>query len=212
MPQHFRENRAPCDLNRHWKSLPEEERWESELHSLTFLTLFWQTGASVFLPAALLNRSQTMKVWKNLNIYKVIYLASVVVYNLLSFRDFVVVSWQNLIRLSLQFTFVGFGGIFFGSPALGLCQEGVSCIHLFHFASIHLSREPGEYSVASGTDDLLDSRLSWFDMWSKVPVISLGWNPRHHPVIMRKCHIYLKEEDKESVTSSIHWLLLKSHL
>lgn len=92
MPQHFRENRAPCDLNWRWKSLPEEERWESELHSLTFLTLFWQTGASVFLPAALLNRSQTMKVWKNLNIYKVIYLASVVVYNLLSFRDFVVVS------------------------------------------------------------------------------------------------------------------------
>lgn len=26
---------------------------------------------------------------------------------------------------------------------------------------------------------------------------------------MRKCHIYLKEEDKESVTSSVHWSLLK---
>lgn len=138
---------ACCDLNWHWKSLPEEERWESEL----------------FLPAAFWNRFQTMKVWKNLNIYKVIYIASVVAYSLLSFRDFVVVSWENLIRLSLQFTFDGFGAIVFGSPGLGLCQEVVSCIHLFHFASVHLSREPGEYSIASGTDDLLDSRLSWFD-------------------------------------------------
>lgn len=69
-----------------------------------------------------------------------------------------------MIRLSLQFTFVGFGAIVFGSPELGLCQEGVSCIHLFHFASIHLSREPGEYSVASGTNDLLDSRLNWFNI------------------------------------------------
>lgn len=142
-----------------------------------------------------------LKVWKNSNIYKVIYIASVVAYNLLSFRDIVVVSWQNLIRLSLPFTFVGFGAIFFGSVPGG----GRSCIHLFHFASIHLSREPGEYSVASGTEDVLDSRRSWFDMCSKDPEISLGWNPRLHPVIMRKCHTYLEEEHKETVTSSIHF-------
>lgn len=112
---------------------------------------------SVFLSSALLNRFQTMKVWKNLNIYKV------VADNLLDFRDVVVVRWQNAMRLSPQFTLDGFGAMGSGPPALGWCQDGVGCSHLFHFASIYLSREPGEYSVASGTGDLLDSRRSWFD-------------------------------------------------
>lgn len=202
---------APCDLNWHWKSWPEEERWESELHSLTFLTLFWQTGVTVFRPAALLDRFQTMKVWKNLNIYKIIYIALVVACNLLSFKDFVVVSWQNLIRLSLRFTFVGFGAIFFSSPALGLCQKGGQLHPSFPLCINPPSREPGEHAVAwiwHGWPPGLTPELVQY-MWSKVPVTSLGWNPRHHPVIMRKCHTYLEEEDKETVTLSIHCSLLK---
>lgn len=51
-------------------------------------------------------------------------------------------------------------------------KEGVSCIHLFHFASIHLSRE---YSIASGTDDVLDSRRRRFDICGQ---ISLGLKPK----------------------------------
>lgn len=148
-----------------------------------------------------------MKVWKNLNIYQVIYIASVVACNLRSFRDFVVVSWQSLIRLSLRFAFVGFGAMLFGSPVLGLCQEGGSVAS--NFSTLHQSTFKRARRVFRciwhGWPPGLKPELVRY----KVPVTSLGWNPRPHPVIMRKCHTYLEEEDEETVTSSIYWLLLK---